>query len=98
MQLDLLCQRIGMEGNRLYAGKTINVSTGGVFFHLVDCKISRDDLLNVELTVPPPKGCLNLAGRVSTFARVVRVSPSVPIQIHIMPLPRDFWSFRKLVE
>jgi hypothetical protein len=73
LQLDLLCQRVGTGGSGLYTGKTVNVSTGGILFHITDCKIDRDDLLNVELTVPPTEGLLELGGRVSTFARVLRI-------------------------
>jgi len=73
LQLDLLCHRVGFGGNDIYTGKTINVSTGGVLFHVVDGKLSCDDLLNLELTVPPTEGTLDLGGKMSTFARVVRV-------------------------
>jgi hypothetical protein len=57
----------------MYAGRTVNVSTGGMFFHVAEGEISRDDMLNVELTVPPTEGLLELGGKVSTFARVIRV-------------------------
>jgi hypothetical protein len=73
LRLDLLCQRVGVGGNDIYTGKTINVSTGGVLFHVVNGKLSCDDLLNLELTVPPTEGLLELGGKMSTFARVVRV-------------------------
>jgi hypothetical protein len=73
LQLDLLCQRVGIGGNDMYAGRTVNVSTGGVLFHVTEGKLNRDDMLNVELTVPPTEGLLELGGKVSTFARVIRV-------------------------
>jgi hypothetical protein len=73
LQLDLLCQRVGVGGSDIYTGKTINVSTGGVLFRVIDGKLSCDDLLNLELTVPPTEGLLELGGKMSTFARVVRV-------------------------
>jgi hypothetical protein len=73
LQLDLLCQRVGMDGNDVYTGKTMNVSTGGVLFRVVEGKLKCDDLLNVELTVPPTEGLLELGGKVSTLARVIRV-------------------------
>jgi hypothetical protein len=96
LQLDLLCQPIGMECNRLYVGKTQNISTGGVSFRLADSKISRDDLVNVEFTLPPQEGLLEFGGRVSTFARVVRVSPSVVNSHHTVAA--RFLQFPKLVE
>lgn len=73
LQLDLLCQRVGIGGNDMYAGRTVNVSTGGVLFHVADGKLNHDDLLNLELTVPPTEGLLELGGKVSMFARVIRV-------------------------
>jgi hypothetical protein len=76
LKLDLLCQRVGIGRNDIYTGKTINVSTGGVLFHVAECNLDCDDLLNVELTVPPTEGLLELGGRVSTFARVLRVHPA----------------------
>jgi hypothetical protein len=75
LKLDLLCQPIGLERNRLHAGKTVNISTGGVLFHLADSNIGHNDLLNVEFTVPPTQGLLEFGGKVSTFARVIRVAP-----------------------
>ena len=75
LQLNMLCQRVGINGNEVSAGKTVNISTGGVYFHLSDCELCRDDLLNLELTVPPTEGLLELGGRVSMFARVLRVHP-----------------------
>jgi hypothetical protein len=73
LQLDMLCQRVGSSGSDIYTGKTINVSTGGVLFHVAEGKLNHDDLLNLELTVPPTEGLLELGGKVSTFARVIRV-------------------------
>jgi hypothetical protein len=78
LQLDVQCQQVGSGGANIYAGKTINVSTGGVFFHVADCKFGCDDLLNVELTVPPTAGLLELGGKLSTFARVIRVQKAMP--------------------
>lgn len=98
LQLDLLCQPIGMECNNLYKGKTMNISTGGVFFRVTGSKITRDDLLNVEFTVPPTEGLLEFGGRVSTFARVVRVSPSAQESNSHHSIAARFLQFPRLVE
>ncbi|MDO8303374.1 MAG: hypothetical protein Q7T18_09040 [Sedimentisphaerales bacterium] len=40
---------------------------------MVEGKLKCDDLLNLELTVPPTDGLLELGGKLSTFARVIRI-------------------------
>jgi hypothetical protein len=75
LRMDLLCRKIGAEDKYAATGKTKNISTGGVLFEVGHCPFACDDLLSMELTVPPAAGILNFGGRLTTFARVIRIEP-----------------------
>lgn len=76
MRLNVLCRKVGQSADKLYKGRTLNISTGGVLFETQggDGVFERGDLLNLDLSVPPTNGLLEFGGRISGFARVVRTS------------------------
>jgi hypothetical protein len=73
LRLDLQCRKIGAEERHIATGKTRNISTGGVLFEVGQCPFACDDLLSMDLSVPPAAGILNFGGRLTTFARVIRI-------------------------
>ena len=73
IRLGILCRKVGVPGEEFLKGSTLNVSTGGLFFHTTSGNIKSGDLLNVELDVPPTSGLLELGGTISSYGRVLRI-------------------------
>lgn len=74
LRLSIFCQRVGHTGGKLYTGKTVNVSPGGMLVEMRSDGIREGQLLSVEMTVPPTEGMLEFGGSITTYARVVRSS------------------------
>ena len=70
--LDLSCRKIGSLGDKFHTGCTVNVSPGGLYFETAAHTFKPDDMLRVELSIPPTAGQLEFGGRISGFARVLR--------------------------
>ena len=73
LRLDLQCRKMGAEDRHAATGKTRNISTGGVLFEVGHCPFACDDLLSMDFSVPPAAGILNFGGRLTTFARIIRI-------------------------
>jgi len=73
LRLTVLCQKLGRRGGTVYAGNTVNVSPGGVLAEFGDCRLEDGELVSVDMTVPPTEGLLDYGGRLSSYARVIRV-------------------------
>jgi len=71
--LTVLCQKVGQGGGTVYAGNTINVSPGGLLAEFGDCRLEDGELVSIDMTVPPTEGLLDYGGRLSSYARIVRV-------------------------
>ena len=74
ISLDLSCRKVGSSGDKSCRGSTINVSSGGLFFETVGTSFEFGNLIKVDLSIPPTEGLLELGGRISGFARVLRTS------------------------
>ena len=72
LKLSIFCQKVGITDGRIYSGRTINVSPGGMLVEMKAGDISDGQLLSVEMTVPPTEGLLDFGGSFSSYARVVR--------------------------
>jgi hypothetical protein len=72
IKLNILCWKVGIQGEEILKGTTLNVSTGGVFFQTTTSNLNKGDLLNVKLDVPPKSGLLEFGGTMSSFGRVLR--------------------------
>jgi len=70
--LELSCRKIGSTDEKLYAGCTVNVSPGGLYFETASEVFNAGNLLKVDLSIPPAAGQLEFGGRFSGFARVLR--------------------------
>jgi hypothetical protein len=69
---NLSCRKIGTTGSTSFEGNTVNVSTGGLYFETADDTFKQDDLLKVELSIPPTSGLLEFGGKIAGFAKVLR--------------------------
>jgi hypothetical protein len=88
LRLNVLWHRAGGERANVFSGRTVNVSTGGVCFESGHCEIRENDIVNLELSVPPTDGALEFGGRLGTMARVVRVDEAkgmMPLESGAMP-------------
>ncbi|RKY11443.1 MAG: hypothetical protein DRP65_04265 [Planctomycetota bacterium] len=73
LRLTVLCQKVGRFGGTVYAGNTINVGPGGLLAEFGDCRLEDGELVSIDMTVPPTEGLLDCGGRLSGYARIVRV-------------------------
>lgn len=85
LKLSIFCQRVGLSGGRLYTGRTINVSPGGILAEMKSNELREGELLSVEMTVPPTEGLLEFGGSFSSYARVVRNRPDVQAETASAP-------------
>ena len=74
LNLNVLCQTVGMTSPKAFAGTTVDVSTGGALIELDNAKLADGQLLSIEMTLPPTEGLLEYGGRFTSYARVSRVS------------------------
>jgi hypothetical protein len=72
LKLSISCQRVGHISGRLYTGRTINVSPGGLLVEMKSDDLQEGELLSVEMTVQPTEGLLDFGGSFSSYARVIR--------------------------
>ncbi|MCE5184758.1 MAG: PilZ domain-containing protein [Planctomycetaceae bacterium] len=72
LKLSVCCQKVGLSDGRLYSGRTVNVSPGGMLLEMKSSGFRDGELLSVEMSVPPTEGLLEYGGSFSSYARVVR--------------------------
>jgi len=91
LKLAVSCQKVGQPDNKIVIrGNTINVSPGGVLMEIGTGALAAGELLSIDMSVPPTRGLLEYGGRISSYARVVRIrgdnlpkaaKPTAPAQI-----------------
>jgi len=74
VKLDLSCRKLGSLQQKLYTGRTVNVSPGGLYFQTEDDTFRQGNMLKVELSIPPTAGLLEFGGRISGLAKVLRTN------------------------
>ena len=72
IKLYLSCRKVGVPAQILYAGRTVNVGVGGLFFETTNAEFQQGDLAEVRLSVPPTSGLLELGGTMCALGRVLR--------------------------
>ena len=72
LALDLSCLKVGSTADKFHTGCTVNVSPGGLYFETIAEALEPGNLLKIELSIPPTAGLLELGGKISGFARVLR--------------------------
>jgi hypothetical protein len=70
-RFELLCHAVGSTAGKPCDGRTVNVSSGGLYFETTGT-FEPGNLLRVELSIPPTPGLLEFGGRIAGFARVLR--------------------------
>lgn len=79
LKLTVCCQKVGLSDGRLYSGRTVNVSPGGMLLEMKSAGLRDGELLSVEMSVPPTEGLYDVGGSLSSYARVVRTGVK-PVQ------------------
>lgn len=74
IKLDLSCRKVGSTVGELYAGCTVNVSSGGLYFETAADKFKPGNVVEIKLSIPPTAGLLEFGGRISSLARVLRTN------------------------
>ncbi len=74
IQLPLICRDPqGTNEHVLVRSKTVNVSTGGLYFETLAHDIKPGQPIEVELTIPPGDGHFPYQGRVTATGEVIRI-------------------------
>ena len=72
VEFDLSCRQVGSSVEQLYSGRTVNISTGGLYFHTDIDTLKPGSLVKIDLSIPPESGMLEFGGRISGFGRILR--------------------------
>jgi hypothetical protein len=83
----LCCHPAGESGGGSCPGRAVNASPGGLYFKTADCHCPIGRIVELELAIPPGNGRLNKPGRISSFAKLLRVEPVNPT--HVKPNASD---------
>ncbi len=78
IQLPLICRAPDNPERIIIRSKTINVSTGGLYFETLADDVRPGQRIQLELTVPPGEGHFPYQGRVIADANIVRVTDLAP--------------------
>lgn len=73
LRLSVVCQTVGLAAGKVFTGTTIDVSPGGALVEMNSSNLADGQLLSVEMSVPPTDGLLDFGGRLSNYARVIRI-------------------------
>jgi len=87
LKFGISCRRIGSTAQHSQTGRTMNVSTGGLYFQTTDDTFKPGALLKVRLSIPPTAGLLELGGRIAGFARVLRTEKLNVCSTEFSPSP-----------
>ncbi len=86
LELGVFCRKVGFAGDVAYTGTTRDVSTGGLLMKINGPGPDKGQLLSVDVAVPPTRGLLDIGGRLSGYARVVRIgSPGGDVAVERGP-------------
>jgi len=72
IKLDLSFLKSGDSVDKFRTGCTVDVSPAGLYFETACDDLKIGNLLKLELTIPPTEGLLEMGGRISGFAKVLR--------------------------
>jgi hypothetical protein len=78
VHFQLNCRPAGESGRSACRGRAVNASPGGLYFRTADCHCNPGRIVEVELSIPPKDGRLHRPGRISSFAKLLRVEPVSP--------------------
>ncbi len=75
----LCCRPADESGRGSCPGRAVNASPGGLYFRTSNCHCPPGRIVEVELAIPPKDGRLHRPGRISSYAKLLRVEPDSPM-------------------
>lgn len=74
IEFDLSCRQVGSPVGHFHAGRTVNVSPGGLYFETDEEVCKPGNLVEVSLSIPARTGVLEFGGKIAGLAKVLRVT------------------------
>jgi len=71
-QYRISCRKVGSIAGEFCNGRTVNVSSGGLYFETAIGEFELGDLLELALEIPPTAGLLEFGGKLAGYANVLR--------------------------
>jgi hypothetical protein len=79
--MGILCRKIGTMDDHAFIGNSVNISPDGLLVESgQEAAMDTGDLFNVELDIPRVDRADQIGGKVSAYARVVRVIEPQSVQ------------------
>jgi len=79
LRTDIVCRRIGSEYNHNFTANSVNISTEGLLVEgTPNTDINAGDLFSIELDIPVADRTDQIGGKVSAYAKVVRIIEAEP--------------------
>jgi len=77
VRMGILCRKIGTMHDHTFIGNSVNISPDGLLVESgQDAAMDTGDLFNIELDAPCVDRADQIGGKVSAYARVVRIIES----------------------
>jgi len=67
------CRPADQSGTNSCSGLAVNASPGGLYFRISNCTCPPGRIVELDLSIPPGNGTLQRPGRISSFAKLLRV-------------------------
>jgi len=81
VRMGILCRKIGTMEAHAFVGNSVNISPDGLLVESgQDIAMDTGDLFNVEMDIPRVDRADQIGGKVSAYARVVRINEAQPDQ------------------
>jgi hypothetical protein len=81
VKMGIFCRKIGTSYDQAFIGNSVNISPDGLLIESgQNAVMDTGDLFNVELDIPTADRADQIGGKVSAYARVVRVVAPQPDQ------------------
>ena len=74
VRLGIICRKIGSLHDHVFSGNSLNISPDGLLVESgQNAAASEGELFNIELDIPDADSTDQIGGKVSAYARVVRI-------------------------
>lgn len=72
LKYDISYRKVSSTWGRAYHGRTVNVSSGGLYLETAVKVFEQGDVLKVTIEIPPTVGLLEFGGKLAGYADVLR--------------------------
>ena len=79
VRMGIFCRKVGSLHDHAFVGNSVNISPDGLLVESGQNAVTdAGDLFNIELEIPGPDRADQVGGKVSAYARVVRIIEPQP--------------------